>query len=158
MTAHERAKIRASGWINPGFSRSFAVKRLFVLAFVALPLMGACIAAGQGLLALVVMAVGLWPFPFRFTLDERGLCVSWFLLREWIPWAEMVHAELGGDARRWIVGKGRPVLRIFRRSAAPAVLRGQPVTLERIAADITRRLCIEPEGIAAPQGTQGFEA
>ncbi len=144
--AYDAVRVRAWGWINLGFSHSFAVKRLLVLLFVVLPLVGACVVAGRGLLALVVLAVGVWPFPFRFTLDERGLCVSWSFLREWIPWSQIVHAELGDDSRRWILGKRRPVLRILRRSAAPATLWGQSQALEELVSEITHRLSALPEG------------
>lgn len=129
------AAIRASGWINVGFSRSFVMKRL-LQAIVALAALGACVAVGQGVLGLVVLSISLWPLPFRLTLDERGLQVSWFVLEEWIPWAQMVRAEIENDSRRWVLGRRPQVLRIYRREGEPVTLWAQPATLERLRSAI----------------------
>jgi hypothetical protein len=138
------ATIRASGWINLGFSRSFVMKRL-LQAIVALSAMGACVALEQGVLGFVVLAILVWPFPFRFTLDERGLQVSWFAFKEWIPWAEMVRAEIEDDSRRWVIGRRPEVLRIYRREEAPVTLLAERAALEKLGSAITARLAARGE-------------
>lgn len=133
------ASLRASGWINFGFSRSFIWKGL-LQSFVALAAMVACVAAGQGVLGFVLLAIGLWPLPFRFTLDERGLRVSRFLFKEWIPWAQIVRAELEHDSRRWVIGRRPTVLRIYRHEEKPVTLWAELPALEKLRSAITARL------------------
>jgi hypothetical protein len=65
-----------SAWVRFDRGDPFVWKRLAGMLVVALLPAAVFLALGQGLLALLAMAIGLWPFPFRISLAEDGICSS----------------------------------------------------------------------------------
>lgn len=125
------------GHINMGFSLRFATQRLLFIYIISLGPLAICLASGQGLLGLLLLAVALWPHRFTFSAEARGLRVSWLFLREWLLWSDIDHAELLPDPRKFVIGARKPVLRLSRRDGRLVTISAHATILERLAHDIT---------------------
>jgi hypothetical protein len=124
------------GWIDLGFSPSFAVKKLLLMLAASMIPLALCLAARQGLLGMFAMSVGFWPYRFRFRVDARGLRISWWFLDEWVKREDIQSATVVPDPRRFVIGTRRPVLLLQRRARRPATIRADEQTLERLSAQI----------------------
>jgi hypothetical protein len=122
----------SGGWFEP-----FALKRTALGLALGVAPMALCLALGQGLMSLIALAVGCWPWPVRIGLDRHGLTLRWLLVEEAVAWSQLGVARLAPDPRRWAIGS-REVLVIQRRDAAPLLVFGNPATLELLEQEIER--------------------
>jgi hypothetical protein len=137
-TASLPKSVSYSVWMDARLDSPFAVKRLLLMLLAPLPVAGALFFLGQGVLGLAVLAVGLWPLPFHCRANAGGLTISWLLVREQIPWADIDFSTLVEDARPGVVGKRKRVLLIERKPMPPVILRGRPHVLSAISKEIER--------------------
>lgn len=124
-------------FMDAGLLSPFNLKRGLFFVLFPLAALAVCVTLGQGVLALALMAIGFWPFPFRCRTDRGGLRVSWLVVDEYVRWDEILAAQLVEDRRWGIVARSAPALFIERRNKRRVILRGRTATLSRLAAEIS---------------------
>jgi hypothetical protein len=122
----------SGGWFEP-----FALKRTILGLALGVAPMALCLTLGQGLISLLALVVGCWPWPVRIGLDRHGLTLRWLLVKEALAWSQLGAARLEPDPRRWVIGS-RQVLTIERRGAAPLLVFGNPAALKLLEQAIAR--------------------
>jgi hypothetical protein len=90
-----------------------------------------CLAFGQGLLALLVIAVGSWPLPYRLSVTSAGLTCRWLFVQQTTSFSEMTFVRVIQDPRRWALFRGR-VLAIGRRGARDLLVFANEPTLRKL--------------------------
>jgi hypothetical protein len=98
---------------------------------VALLPAAVCLALGYGLLALLAMAVGSWPFPFRLCLTQAGITCRWRFVQQTISYADVTFVRLIQDPRRWALFRGS-VLALGRRGASDLLVFAKEPTLRKL--------------------------
>lgn len=120
------------GWVRLGWREPFVWRRLAVgLALSLLPA-AACLALRAGVLALVALAIGSFPHPFRVSVNDRGVTLRWLFVRHTLPAEELLRASLVKDARRWAWPRAK-VLVLERRAKPRVCLFGHEAVLKRLA-------------------------
>ncbi|HKY35339.1 MAG TPA: hypothetical protein VJN18_05330 [Polyangiaceae bacterium] len=120
-----------SAWVRFDWSDPFVRKRLVAMLLIALLPGGVCLAFGQGLLALLVMAIGTWPFPFRLSVEETGITCRWLFVKQTIAYSEVTFVRLIQDPRRWALFRGS-VLALGRRGARDLLVFAREPALRKI--------------------------
>jgi hypothetical protein len=124
-------------FMDAGLLSPFNRKRGLFFLLVPLPALALCLALGQGVLGLALMALGFWPFPFRASVERDGISVAWLHVSERIRWDEILAVELAEDRRRTVIGKRALALFVERRDKPPVTLRGRATALSDLAAAIS---------------------
>lgn len=133
-----------AAWVNRRFSARLLWKRTLVIACLGLGPASVLAHGGQGLLGLAVMALVSFPWRYRLSLDPAGLACRWSIVRETIPYSDIVEARIVPDPRRGVIF-GRPVLELPRRGGPPRLVFGNAAKLTAFANELKQRL-----GRAAP--------
>jgi len=126
--------------MEPALSSSLAWKRALCFLAIPLPLLALGLHFRQGVLGLLLMPLGFWPFPFRCRLEADGVCVSWFIVSERLPWEEVMSVELREDRRWGVIGRRGSFLSIERKGGSRMILRGKVPALTYLASEIGMRV------------------
>jgi hypothetical protein len=120
------------GWVRLGWREPFVWRRLIVgLALSVLPA-AACLALRAGVLALLAIAVGSFPWPVRVSVSDRGVTLRWLFIRQTLPADELVRASVVKDARRWAWPRHQ-VLLLERRNKPHVLVFGREAVLMQLA-------------------------
>jgi hypothetical protein len=122
-----------------GWSRTLERNRFCIQVFVVTPLAMVCASYGNFVSMLVLFLVGFWPFPYRARWSAEGLHVSWLLVRECLPLADIESARLRTNFR-YLLFRHELVLEIALGGGRRALLLAAPDTLEMFHAEITTAL------------------
>lgn len=122
-------------WLSLASIKRVTTARLLLMLCLGLALPFWLATQGHGVLALLLAVVGLWQYPARCRADGDGLCVSWLLLEERVPWRDLEGCELV-SAASW---RG-PAVEIARRAAPKIVLRGRERRLQLLIEGLRRHL------------------
>jgi hypothetical protein len=133
-------------WSSEGPFGELARKRLAFVGLVPLPLAAICFALGQGVLGVVLFALGLWPLPFRCTVGTQGIRIRWLAVSQLIPWADVAAVKMELDGRRWVLGARARVLAIRRHTRPTVTLRARSDVLAALMREISR---LAPAGAQA---------
>jgi hypothetical protein len=125
-------------WVGFGWTAPFLWKRFATMLALGVAPAAACVAMGYGVPGLLVMALGLWPFPWRLTISPRGLTCRWLFVRELIPFTQIATARLIKDPRRFTMFR-RHVLALSRPTGRELLIFGKEATLVRVLHDIDQR-------------------
>jgi hypothetical protein len=120
----------------PTLSSSLVWKRALLFLLVPLPLLAVCMHFRQGVLGLLLLPLGFWPFPFRCHLEAGGIRVSWFVMSERLNWDAISRVELAEDRRPGVIGKRGSVLALERQDGSRMSLRGRAEVLAELMTQI----------------------
>jgi len=127
-----------AGWVRFEWTDPFVWKRFASMLLISLLPAAACLALGQGVLALLVMAVGTWPFPLRLSVTESGVTCSWLFVRQTLAFSDLTSVRVMQDPRRWPLFR-RTVLALGRRHGAHLLVFAKEQTLTELKHAIQHR-------------------
>jgi hypothetical protein len=89
-----------TAWVRFGWNEPFLWRRFATMLGLSLVPTTVCLALGQGVLGLLAMAIGLWPWPLRLRVGSSGLEFRWLFLRQVLPLARITSVRVTLDPRR----------------------------------------------------------
>lgn len=123
---------QAIGWVRLEWREPFFWQRLALGWALTLLPAAACLAFRAGILALLAIAIGSFPWPVRASVSARGVALRWLLVRQAFPAEELVRISLAKDARRWAWPRGM-VLSLERRGKRRVLLFAREAALVQLA-------------------------
>jgi hypothetical protein len=124
--------VASVGWVRLSWRERFFWKRLGANLVLALGPPAACFANGWAVPALLLFALGSWPWPLRVATSGQGLTLRWLLLEEHWPVSSIARLSLEQDARRWAWPR-RKVLVVEGEHGRRLIVHGSESELSRLA-------------------------